>query len=370
MADTNAPFAPDWVSPPGDTILDLIEERGWTQAQLAERLGYSAKHVSQLVNGKASLTEDTAVRLERVLGSSIDFWLAREARYRARCARMKAEGSYPDWVSWLDKLPVKDLMKAGAIEKRRIDARSKPGLVGDFLRFFGVASPEEWETRYLRMEAAFRKSRIQQCDSAAISAWLRLGEQTAERLRLKAYDSSFFEEALHQIRGLTTKPAEEFQPCMQRLLNNAGVGFVLVPAIPGARVSGAARWLGPGRPLIQLSLYGKVNDRFWFTFFHEAAHILLHGDDRNLVWLDDSGSEQSDKAEAEADAWAGDMLIPPSYRIELSGLRTKASIEAFAKQVGIHPGIVVGRLQHDGVLSFRQLNDLKVRFKFADEDRT
>jgi len=84
MTDTSAPFAPDWVSPPGDTILDLIEERGWTQAELAERLGYSAKHVSQLVNGKASLTPDAAIRLTRVLGSSIDFWLVREAQYRAR----------------------------------------------------------------------------------------------------------------------------------------------------------------------------------------------------------------------------------------------------------------------------------------------
>ena len=90
MTERNAPFAPDWASPPGDTIADLIEERGWTPAELAERMGYSAKHVNHLVHGKAALTEDAASRLASVLGASAHFWLAREARYRGRVARLKA----------------------------------------------------------------------------------------------------------------------------------------------------------------------------------------------------------------------------------------------------------------------------------------
>ena len=90
MTEQNAPFAPDWASPPGDTIADLIEERGWTPAELAERMGYSAKHVNHLLQGNAALTEDAALRLEPVLGASADFWLTREARYRGRVARLKA----------------------------------------------------------------------------------------------------------------------------------------------------------------------------------------------------------------------------------------------------------------------------------------
>lgn len=84
-----APFAPDWVSPPGDTIADVLEDRGWTQAELARRLGYTEKHVSQLINGKAAITEDTASRLERVLGSAAGFWLRREATYRERLERQQ-----------------------------------------------------------------------------------------------------------------------------------------------------------------------------------------------------------------------------------------------------------------------------------------
>lgn len=107
MTDLAAPFAPDWVSPPGETILDIIEERGWTQAELAQRLGFSPKHVNQLIKGKVPLTEDAAIRLERVLGSTVGFWLAREARYRERCARLEATEKHAGWKDWLDALPIR-----------------------------------------------------------------------------------------------------------------------------------------------------------------------------------------------------------------------------------------------------------------------
>ena len=367
MTEPSAPFVPDWVSPPGDTIVDLIEERGWTQAELASRLGYSAKHVNQMVKGKVPLTEDAALRLERVLGGSAGFWLAREARYRGHSARLAAGDTHAGWTSWLDELPVRELMKTGAISERRIDARTKPDLVGECLRFFGVASPEEWRRHYCGMEHAFRRSHVKQSDIGAISAWLRLGEREAEKLDGPAYDRPCFEAALKDIRRLTVEPPENFQPRMDALLREAGVGFVLVPAIPRAHVSGMARWLGPRRALIQLSLYGKTNDRFWFTFFHEAAHILLHAGDKQSVWLDDAATNgTADPEEDEANTWAGNHLIPSRYTPELSGLGSKAAVKAFASKIGIHPGIVVGRLQHDKLLSFRHMNNLKESFRFKE----
>ncbi|MEK9802141.1 MAG: helix-turn-helix domain-containing protein, partial [Curvibacter sp.] len=135
----DAPFAPDWVSPPGDTILDLLEEREWTQQQLADRLGYSLKHVNQLIKGKVPLTEDAAVRLQNVLGASVGFWLTREAQYRERVALSEAADRQATMVPWLERFPLKEMMEIGVLPKRRIDARSKPGLVGELLGFFGVA---------------------------------------------------------------------------------------------------------------------------------------------------------------------------------------------------------------------------------------
>ena len=364
MADSV--FAPDWVSPPGDTILDLLEERGWTQLQLADRLGFSLKHVNQLIKGKVPLSEDAAVRLHTVLGGSVGFWLKREAHYRERIALQDAAERNATMVSWLDRFPVKELMAVGVLDKRRLDAKSKPALVGEMLSFFGIASPQQWERQYGEMQLAFRRSRQDQADVGAISAWLRMGERLAERQDGPRYDEARFRAALDDIRALTLQSSGDFLVAMQRLLRGAGVAFVLVPALPRTHVSGVARWLSPSRPLIQLSLYGKTNDKFWFSFFHEAAHLLLHGQQKSTVFLDDpTKSGSNSREEREADAFACDALIPPALARELPNIAgTRAAVRAFAKRAGIHPGIVVGRMQHDGLLDLAWLNDLKVSFQW------
>jgi HTH-type transcriptional regulator / antitoxin HigA len=370
MNEPRAPFSPDWVSPPGESIVDLLEERGWTQAELAERLGYTEKHTSLLLNGKVSLTIDAALRLERVLGSKADFWLNLEANYQKHRARLETAELHTRWTAWLDELPLKELMLGGAIAKQRIDAKHKPGLVNECLRFFGVASPDEWRTHYVGMQGAFRRSRIEQSDIGAISAWLRLGERQVEKLDGAKYDRPQFEKALLAIRRLTQQPPTAFEPQIRELLASAGVLFVLVPSIPRAHVSGVARWMNGARPLIQMSLYGKTNDKFWFTFFHEAAHILLHAnsrDERKSVFLDDPMSSRSDSPqEQEANAWAGDFLIPRDHRRTLGLLKNKLAVIEFAHRIGVHPGIVVGRLQHDGLIEPSWMNDLKESFCFQE----
>jgi HTH-type transcriptional regulator/antitoxin HigA len=367
--DFNRPFEPDWVSPPGESVLDIAEERGWTQAELAQRLGYSEKHVSQLINGKVPLSVEAAMRLERVLGSTAEFWLTREANYQRHLARLESVKKHAEWVSWLDELPVKELMASRAIPKVRIDAKNRPDLVQNCLRFFGVASPDEWRSHYGGMQLAFRRSRDEQSDVGAISAWLRLGEQQAEKLDGSKYDRVRFGQALKIIRGLSCQPPAVFEPKMRQLLHEAGVILVLVPAIPRAHVSGVARWLGQ-RPVIQLSLYGKTNDKFWFTFFHEAAHILLHAgskEERKSVFLDDpSTTPSADPQEQEANQWASNWLIPTEHVAVLHGLRGRDAVVGFAYQLGIHPGIVVGRLQHDGWIDPSWMNDLKQSFRFKD----
>ena len=368
MTEPIAPFTPDWASPPGESIVDILEERGWSQSELAQRLGYTEKHVSLLVNGKVALSMDAALRLEHVLGSTADFWLALETNYQKHNARLESMKLHASWVPWLDELPLRDLMRSGAIPKQRIDAKHMPGLVDACLRFFGVASPEEWRAHYGGMQLSFRRSRAEQSDIGAISSWLRLGERKVEKLDVPKYNRDRFEKALHVIRSLTFDTPEVFEPQMRRLLQEAGVLFVLVPSIPRAHVSGVARWMSGTRPLIQLSLYGKTNDKFWFTFFHEAAHILLHAtnkDEKKSVFLDDPNAiDSNNKQEREANEWAANYLIPNSNTRLLPGLKTKTAVVTFAQQIGVHPGIVVGRLQHDGLIQLSWMNDLKKTFRF------
>lgn len=367
MTERTAEFRPDWVSPPGDTIADVLGERDWTQRDLARRLGYSTKHVSQLVTGKAPITEDTALRLERVLGSTAGFWLTREARYRERIARESEQQRLHQWTGWLDELPVRDLMKAGAIPERRNQGRNKPLIVNDLLHFFGVASPHEWRDRYCSLRAAFRRSRPEQSDTAAIAAWLRMGEREAEQMEIAPFHRRRFEAALHDIRALTRHSPEVFAPRLVKDCRQAGVAVVFVPALPRTHVSGVARWRNSHCAMIQLSLHGKWNDRMWFTFFHEAAHILLHGQDKKQVFLDDpDGGSVDSEQERQANEWAGDFLIPREERARLEYLTTAEAVIAFADEIDIHPGIVVGRMQHEGLLDYATpLNHFKERFEIA-----
>lgn len=371
MTESATRFEPDWVSPPGATIADLLEERGWSQQEAAQRLGYSEKHLSQLINGKVPLTEDAAMRLSSVLGAPVGFWLKREAQHRERLARQEAKVRYAAWQDWLDAIPVHELMKHGWIARRRIDAHSKPAIVEQCLAFFGVASPDGWRARYGTLQERFRRSRAEQCDLGAIAAWLRMGEQAAERHVGPRYDETKFRQSLHDMRNLTVLPPEQFEPRLNALFRDAGVVFVLVPALPKSHVSGVARWLEADRPLIQLSLYGKTNDKFWFTLFHEIAHILLHGrgkQSKASVYLDDPNhaASQTDE-EREANAWSRDWLIPLENAAELASLRSARAVTDFAQRLGVHPGIVVGRLQHDGVIPPSWLNGLRVSFRIVDD---
>ncbi|WP_242031052.1 HigA family addiction module antitoxin [Anabaena sp. FACHB-1237] len=175
------------VTPITPSVADVLEERDWTQAELAERLGYSTKHISLLINGKAPINEETALKLERVLGSTAGFWLRREAQYRAALAKKEEESRLQGWTFWLDQLPIRELMNQGKIPKCVLIAKNKPGVVKNLLHFFGVASPEDWQKCYGGLEVNFRRTREEQSDVGAISAWLRLGEIEAEKLDCPKY---------------------------------------------------------------------------------------------------------------------------------------------------------------------------------------
>jgi HTH-type transcriptional regulator / antitoxin HigA len=193
---------------------------------------------------------------------------------------------------------------------------------------------------------------------------MRLGELEAERLDCLKFNKSKFAKAVQEIRALTVLSPQAIEPKLKKLCWESGVVLALVPSLPRAHVSGLARWLNPHKALIQLSLYGKTNDSFWFTFFHEAAHILLH--DKQDIFLDecDGSNTQSSDQEREADQWSRAFLIPSNLEAELASLRSRSSVIAFAQKLKIHPGIVVGRLQYDQLLEPNCMNDLKQKFCF------
>lgn len=356
MTETRIKYEPEVVTAPGETLADILEERGMTQMDLARRMGRPPKTISLIVNGKAAITPDTALELQRVLETPAAYWLNHEAHYRAYLSRQQEEERLTEWHDWLDHFPVNELKRLRKLPDLYSRGRNKNILLRSLLEFFGVNSPAQWDAVYGKMQLAYRQSMPDRSDPFATATWLRLGEIQAFDVPSARFDRAAFEQSLQAIRALTVRTPEEFDAELKRLCAESGVVLALVPAIPRARVSGAARWIN-NRALIQLSLYGKMNDRFWFTFFHEACHLLRHSS--KLVFLDDwSDSAHSDE-EQEADQFAADMLIPRRYSDSLSELGSELSIREFAAQMGIHPGIVVGRLQHEGLIGYHEFNNLK-----------
>jgi HTH-type transcriptional regulator / antitoxin HigA len=365
MTDTNLRYQPAVVSPPGDTLAELIEERGITQAELARRMGRPLNAINEVVLGNKEITEDTALELERVLGTPAHFWLARESRYREYLARQRDAGRATNRLEWLDTLPLKHLQALGKLPAGRLTAAFKTQLIEPALQFFGVASPEGWQEQYGRLQAAFRRANpAKQTDNAAITAWLRLGEIEAARADLPAFNADALQSQLPAMRALSMQNASAISNGLKDRCAQAGVLLLLVPAMPGTHVSGVARWLGE-RPVIQLSLLHKWSDIFWFSFFHEVAHILKHP--KKAVFLDDAsaGDTTQTKEEQEANQFAAHVLISPTDRKQLPTLDLKyASVRAFAQRIGVHPGIVVGALQHDGLVGYgHPLNKLRDRYE-------
>lgn len=351
-------FEPDYTNPPGETLADLLEETGMTQTELAQRLGVSLKHINQVVKGAASISADLSLGLEKVLGVSADFWLNRESLYRADLARQAEAHDLTRAVEWAKSFPVRELRQRGFIAS---DSKGTD-LVRDVLRFFGIASPELWADPVV----AFRKSQRVESDAKALATWLRAGEIEAATIDVKPYGSDRFHEALQEVRGLTRLDPSEWQPELVRTCAAAGVAVVILEAFQGARANGATRWLSPTMALIQMSLRYRWEDIFWFSFFHEAAHVLLHR--KKQIFLEGLEPETDDESqvwEEEADRFAARILIPPEHESDLRWL-TLTDVPEFADRLGIDAGIVIGRLQHDGLIPNHRGNELRHRLAISD----
>jgi HTH-type transcriptional regulator/antitoxin HigA len=357
-------YAPDFISPPGETLAEILEERNMSQSELAQRMGRPRKTINEIIKGKAEITSDTALQIELVLGTPASFWMERERLYREYLARKNENQRLKGYLGWLKKIPYRQMTKLGWLKFYE----DKIEQLRESLIFFAVVSPEQWEEIWGRnLSIDFRKSQAFESDQGAITAWLRQGEIEASKINCADYNELKFRDVLQQIRLLTVKSIKVFQPQMIDLCAAAGVALVFVPELPKTRVHGATRWLGSQKALIQLSVRYKTNDHFWVSFFHEAGHIVLHG--KRILFLE--GQDIQDKIkEKEADIFAANLLINSrDWQIFIANnCLSKKAINQFAKQQGIHPGIIVGRLQHEQIISYQNCNDLKDKYCLNTQD--
>ena len=359
-------YAPQSVSPPGETLKETLEILGISQADLARRTGLSTKHVNQIIQGTAILSAETAILLERATGVRADVWNRLEAQWRTQQQREQEDQILEKQLSWLDNFPLPELVARGILSDKR---KSVPNL-RTVLEFFGVASPKVAEELWDGYRVAFRRSTTKTPDEYATLLWLRLCVRAARDLECQPYRREALVELIPRLRALTRRDPATWFTELPALCAEAGVAVVFERSMTGTHISGATRWLTPEKVMVALSDHFKRIDHFWFSFFHEIGHVLHHG--KRLTFLDDNPAKDGSRSaeEDQANRFAADTLIPPHLSQEYQQLRARpkpfTNIEAFAARAGIAEGIVVGRLQHDGALLYGEGHRYLKRFNFLD----
>ncbi|MGJ5071269.1 ImmA/IrrE family metallo-endopeptidase [Bradyrhizobium oligotrophicum] len=355
-------FQPLWASAPGETISEMLRRRKIDVSSFASDMGESEEFAQCLLDGTYAIDRSVAERLHYAIGGSIAFWLNREAQYRDDVARIQGTKEQDEASIWLKELPLRDMRSFGWIAK--LDSKVKQA--HECLRFFGAESIAEWRSSISALEAvvAFRTSETFTSPPGAVAAWLRQGELVASKMRCEKWDREKFHSRLKELRKLTRiKDPDVFVPELQKSCAECGVATVVVRAPQGCRASGATKFLSPDKAMLLLSFRYRSDDHFWFTFFHEAGHLVLH--DRKALFVEGKDFISTDE-EDEADRFSEQMLVPPEAQQEMYELPVNyRAVMRFARKIGVSPGIVIGQLQHAGVIPPNRMNFLKTRFVWA-----
>lgn len=350
-------LAPRWASAPGTTIASALAERHITTGDFAAMMDMLPRDVERLLGGELAITVTLARRLSEVVGASSTFWITREAQFVEDRARVEAD-------HWAQRLPVSQMASFGWIE----EPRTWQEQIEACLDFFDVPDVEAWEERYDQevVAAHYRTSPTFDLDSTVTTAWFRAAERVVEKSApLPPFDKAAFGAALPDIRRLSReRDPNKFIPKLVAISARCGVHIAVVPAPKGCPASGASR-KHRGRPLIQLSARYLTDDHFWFTFFHEAGHVLNHHLEHGFIDTFDAGDVN--ELEEEANDFASECLLGP-HRAELrrpsGGRWSHREVIRQAQELDISPGVFVGQLQHSGALPITHLNGLKRRYRW------
>ena len=340
-------------TPPGATIKEQLNDRGMSQKEFAARMDMSEKHISKLINGEVQLTPEVAVRLEVVLGVPAKFWNNLEAVYREKLIKVEAENAMEADEALAKQLPYNEMANYGWVPKTR---ESKEKVI-NLRKYFEVVELSLLENNQITRIACRRLAVTEKSDFALL-AWAQKAKLTARNIKTAPINIKGLISVIPQIRQMTVLKPEEFCPRIKSLLAECGIALVFLPHLKGSFLQGAS-FIDGNKIVVGLTARGKDADKFWFSLFHELAHIILGHVGQN------DGTTEDD--ENDANAWSRDTLIPEKVfeEFRVKSNYSEISIRAFAKEQCIAPGIVVGRLQNEGCIQYNMLNNLKEHYEIA-----
>lgn len=331
-------FTPDYAVVPGETLQDTIESLDMTQAEFALRMGMTEQSLVRIIKGEQKITHETAQKLELVTGVSNEFWINLEAQYQKQVQLIEARKREKEYDEWLKQVPLNVLVERGYVARHK-DVVLQTRVV---LSFFQTSSIETFDKDACRLMASARDSAAYNTTPQMAATYVAMGVKDAGCCKIQPYNKKAFSEALKQAKAMIIDPPQDFGTKLQEIFAKAGVALVYVPLFKGAHFNGVSKWLSPSKALMILSARGKAEDIFWFSLFHEAAHILLHSKKRLYI----SCNKGDNPEELEADQFAADYLIPATYDQRIMLCNSDQEVCALAKELGLSPGIVAGRYHH------------------------
>ncbi len=307
------PFTPKVSYHPGVTLAEKLEELGMSVKEFAVRTAKPEKTIIAVIKGASSLTPDMAVAFESVTGIPTHFWMKKQQNYNEFVARQKREKALQESLTWSKQFPLSEMIKRGWLNPEKNTSLAKTTAL---FSYFAVSSKEAWEDYYFhqQLKVAFRISLSQTKNPYAISAWLRQGElQAAEQSTIIEYSPELLRRTIPEMKHLMSDSSTEIPAKLQYLCAQCGIKLIFTQCLPKAPISGATRWI-QNVPCIQLSERQKTQNRFWFNFFHEIGHILLHG--KKDIFLENTDySEIQKEKEDEADKFAERIMADISFII-------------------------------------------------------
>lgn len=335
-------------TPPGFTIKEQLEDRFLTQKEFALRMEMSEKHISKLINGDVMLTTDMAMRLEMVLGISAQVWLNLEAIYREKIAKVEAENNMDQDTVIASKFPYNQMANFDWVPK----TQNKFEKVFNLRKFFELNRLGILEEK-LNLNVLFRRIGENEKSDYALMAWAQKAKLESRKNKTSPINLNNLSDSILQFRMMTSEDPDIFCDKLVEILASHGISLVFLPHIGGSFLHGATFYSGD-KIVLGLTVRGKDADRFWFSFFHELGHIVLGH----------IGKDYYDEMEEEANVFAQDTLIPRQEYNDFVSLRkfTELEIISFSKKIGVDTGIIVGRLQKEGHISYAEHNNLKTKY--------
>jgi HTH-type transcriptional regulator/antitoxin HigA len=348
---------------PGYYLKEMIEYEGMNQDELAKRLKTSGKNISDLINGKTNLSDEMALNLSIVFGTSVSLWLNLNKKYIEKKLEIDKRIQDDKECELVKKIDYKFWSDLGLVETttRTIDK------VKALQSYFKVASLEVLCRRDFLVQYRTTITHVEDVNVMNANAWVQTAINIGNQKQVKVFNKSLLIESLSEIRKMTLQNPEVFYPRLEHILAECGVALVLLPNLRNCGINGAVKWVNKDKVILAINNRRKYADIFWFSLFHELGHIVNGDVTKGSKYIDTTENENTEQEHA-ADLFASNSLLSSTSYCQFTkvGNFTLVAINQYAATQNVMPYIVIGRLQKDGYIPYTRYSSYKLRYKWAE----